>query len=185
GPAPGPWRRALLPAGQRRALAAAGSASGSGVGGRSGGESGGDRHRGTGAAASARCGAAVGGARRGSFVTRNAAAPAARRLSIGSGLRHAGPFPADQGVPAAMRCDNDLPMAEPRTVTTVVSVALAVVCASWAVYEIKHDEAPAAFRGTAAGASMVQPIAVITARARERAIDIGPPAIGTANAHEP
>lgn len=76
-------------------------------------------------------------------------------------------------------------MADPRTVTTVVSIALAVVCASWAVYEIKHDDAPAgAFRAGAAGAPAVQPIAVITVPARERNIDIGLQAIGTANANE-
>lgn len=94
-------------------------------------------------------------------------------------------FAQIKGAAAALRCDNGRPMADPRTVTTVVSIALAVVCASWAVYEVKHEDAPAsAFRATAAGATAVQPIAVITVPARERDIDIGLQAIGTAHANE-
>ena len=76
-------------------------------------------------------------------------------------------------------------MADPRTVTTVVSVALALVCASWAVYQTKHDDAPGAFNAAARGSPVAQPpIAVVTAPARERDIDIGLQAIGTANANE-
>lgn len=76
-------------------------------------------------------------------------------------------------------------MADPRTVTTIVSIALAVACAGWAIYEAKHSSAagPAA-AGPLRAASAPAAIAVITAVAHERQLDIGLQAIGTANANE-
>lgn len=77
-------------------------------------------------------------------------------------------------------------MADPRNVTTAVSIALAVVCAGWAIYEVKHDDPPGGgFNAISQGAPMAQPaIAVITVPARERDINVGLQAIGTANANE-
>ncbi len=76
-------------------------------------------------------------------------------------------------------------MADPRTITTVVSIAFAVACAGWAIYEAKHSSAAAPdaampLRAVSAPAA----IAVITAVAHERQLDIGLQAIGTANANE-
>lgn len=78
-------------------------------------------------------------------------------------------------------------MADTRTVVTSFSVALALVCASWAIYESKHDSpagpmggAPAA-QGAAPGPAPVQ---VITAEAVQRPIDVALEAIGTANSNE-
>ncbi len=80
-------------------------------------------------------------------------------------------------------------MADARTVVSGISIALALVCAGWAVYEIKHDAPP---RGPAAQAR--QPgaggnrnaavISVITAVAKQRDINVGIEAIGTANSNE-
>lgn len=76
-------------------------------------------------------------------------------------------------------------MAEPRTVITAASVALALVCAGWAIYESKHDAAPGNFAGGFADASRAQaPTPVITAPATERVLQIGLEAIGTAVANE-
>lgn len=82
-------------------------------------------------------------------------------------------------------------MAEARSIVTGVSIALALVCASWAIYESKHDGAtggaaqqgrpPGAAAGRPGGAA---PVPVITATARRRPIDIAIEAIGTANANE-
>lgn len=76
-------------------------------------------------------------------------------------------------------------MSEPRTVVAVVSVALAVVCAGWAIYESKHDT-PAdnnAMSGSAMGGAQA-PVRVVTAPARQRQLNVGLEAIGTAGANE-
>ncbi len=76
-------------------------------------------------------------------------------------------------------------MSEPRTVVAVVSVALAVVCAGWAIYESKHD-APAdnaAMSGSGAGSTQAS-IRVVTAPVQQRRLDVGLEAIGTAGANE-
>jgi hypothetical protein len=78
-------------------------------------------------------------------------------------------------------------MTDARTIVSVVSVAIALVCAGWAVYEIKHKpdgSAPAAAaRPGAGGGRGPAPISVITAAAEQRAINVGIEAIGTANSN--
>jgi membrane fusion protein (multidrug efflux system) len=61
---------------------------------------------------------------------------------------------------------------------------LAVVCAGWAIYESKHDTPAdnAAMAGAASGGAL--PTRVITAPVRERQLNIGLEAIGTAGANE-
>ncbi len=82
-------------------------------------------------------------------------------------------------------------MADTRSIIATISIAFGLVCAGWAVYEAKHGSAP---QGQAqagppggpprAGAGGGAPIAVITAPVKQRAIDVGIEAIGTANANE-
>jgi membrane fusion protein (multidrug efflux system) len=82
-------------------------------------------------------------------------------------------------------------MADTRSIVASISIAFGLVCAGWAVYEAKHTSAPQgqaqggpprAGGGGAAGGGA--PIAVITAPVKQRAIDVGIEAIGTANANE-
>jgi membrane fusion protein (multidrug efflux system) len=73
-------------------------------------------------------------------------------------------------------------MADPRTVTTVASIALAVACASWAIYEAKHDTPVDTFAVTGPRAPVAVP--VITAEAQLRQLRAGLQAIGTAVANE-
>jgi membrane fusion protein (multidrug efflux system) len=76
-------------------------------------------------------------------------------------------------------------MAEPRTIVTVASVAFALVCGGWAIYESKHDGPPAGQAGGFQGGARVQPvIQVITAPASERRLAVGLEAIGTAGSNE-
>jgi membrane fusion protein, multidrug efflux system len=82
-------------------------------------------------------------------------------------------------------------MAEPRSIVTLVSIALAIGCAGWAIYASKHEPVPAGggFAGGGGGgpggAQRAQaPIQVITAAAEEREIDVGLEAIGTAVSNE-
>lgn len=75
-------------------------------------------------------------------------------------------------------------MADPRTAIAAVSVALALVCASWAIYEAKHDDAAASFAPLSGQPRAAAPIQVITAPVRERELNVGLQAIGTANANE-
>lgn len=78
-------------------------------------------------------------------------------------------------------------MADARTVVTGVSVALAVICAGWAVYESKRDPLAGASTLPArpgGGPAAPAAIAVITAEAQRRPIDVGIEAIGTANSNE-
>src|SRR5690349_9458204 len=80
-------------------------------------------------------------------------------------------------------------MADTRTVVAAIGITFGLACASWAVYEAKHAAAPAAQQqgrpqqggGARSGAA---PIAVITAPVKQRAINAGIEAIGTANANE-
>nr|PZN69217.1 MAG: efflux transporter periplasmic adaptor subunit [Pseudomonadota bacterium] len=74
-------------------------------------------------------------------------------------------------------------MADPRTVTTVASVVLAVACASWAIYEAKHDRPVDTF-AAAAGPRAPVAVQVITAEAQLRPLRVGLQAIGTAVANE-
>jgi membrane fusion protein (multidrug efflux system) len=82
-------------------------------------------------------------------------------------------------------------MAEARSIVTGASLALALICASWAVYESKHAArggggAPATQSrpGGPAGAAGNDAIPVMTATADQRQIDVGIEAIGNANANE-
>jgi membrane fusion protein, multidrug efflux system len=77
-------------------------------------------------------------------------------------------------------------MAEPRSVVAAVSVVLALVCASWAIYESKHDSAPGGGdAGGGVGASRSQPaVHVVSATAAERPLKVGLEAIGTAVSNE-
>jgi len=79
-------------------------------------------------------------------------------------------------------------MADTRTVVAAIGIAFGLACASWAVYETKHDAAPGAQQGRArqgsSAPSGAAPIAVITAPVKQRAINAGIEAIGTANANE-
>jgi membrane fusion protein (multidrug efflux system) len=86
-------------------------------------------------------------------------------------------------------------MTDKRTIVTAASLALALVCAGWAIYESKHDApggsqaqgqgrppgAPAAAFGGQGGGS---PVSVVTAIAARRQINVGIEAIGTAGANE-
>lgn len=75
-------------------------------------------------------------------------------------------------------------MAEPRTAITAVSIAFALVCASWAIYVSKRDTPVTASAAAGGATSGTPPIQVITAEARERQLDVGLQAIGTAVANE-
>lgn len=80
-------------------------------------------------------------------------------------------------------------MADARTVVTGISIALALVCAGWATYVIKHEGSGsnASAQGRPAGAgggSAANPIPVITAVAASQPLNIGLEAIGTANSNE-
>ena len=98
-------------------------------------------------------------------------------------------------------------MADTRSIVTAASIALALVCAGWAVYESKHKPAPGGFAGIPGGAQQGRPAAggegrpggrppgaggagggdsipVLTATAQNRQINVGIEAIGTANANE-
>lgn len=83
-------------------------------------------------------------------------------------------------------------MADVRSIVTGASLALALACAGWAVYESKHDT-PAGgpsqggqFRPAGAGGpgGAGDVISVLTATAERRQIDVGIQALGTANANE-
>jgi membrane fusion protein, multidrug efflux system len=82
-------------------------------------------------------------------------------------------------------------MADTRTTITAASMAFALACATWAIYESKHDSPaggaarPGASRPAGGGAGAgPAPIAVVTAVAESQKIDVGIEAIGTANANE-
>jgi membrane fusion protein (multidrug efflux system) len=82
-------------------------------------------------------------------------------------------------------------MADARSIVTGASLALALICASWAVYESKHGApggggAPAGQSRPRAqnGAGGSDAIPVMTATAEQRQIDVGIEAIGNANANE-
>ena len=92
-------------------------------------------------------------------------------------------------------------MADTRSIVTGASIALALLCAGWAVYESKHQAAPGGFAGAqqgrpAAGGAPAaggrpgaaggggDSIPVLTATAENRQINVGLEAIGTANANE-
>jgi membrane fusion protein (multidrug efflux system) len=95
-------------------------------------------------------------------------------------------------------------MAETRSIVTAASLALALFCAGWAIYESKHQAAPGGASGqqqgrpgggAGAGASAGnrpggggagggESIPVLTATAESRQINVGIEAIGTANANE-
>jgi membrane fusion protein (multidrug efflux system) len=81
-------------------------------------------------------------------------------------------------------------MAEARSIVTGASVALALICASWAVYESKHRPASApqagqfGQRGPGAASGGNDAIPVLTAAAEQRQINVGIEAIGNANANE-
>jgi len=76
-------------------------------------------------------------------------------------------------------------MSEPRTLIAIVSVGLAVVCAGWAIYESKHDTPADNNAMSTGGVGAAQAaIRVVTAPVRERSLDVGLEAIGTAGANE-
>ncbi|MEO6079766.1 MAG: efflux RND transporter periplasmic adaptor subunit [Steroidobacteraceae bacterium] len=80
-------------------------------------------------------------------------------------------------------------MADVRTVVTGISIALALACAGWAIYEVKHEAPAGAPRAQtrqpgAGGTSGGAPITVVTAVAKQRDINVGIEAIGTANSNE-
>ncbi len=79
-------------------------------------------------------------------------------------------------------------MTDARTIVSVVSVGLALVCAGWAVYEIKHQpdggSAPPAGQQRPGANRAPAAVSVITAEAQQRAINVGIEAIGTANSNE-
>ncbi|HMA10464.1 MAG TPA: efflux RND transporter periplasmic adaptor subunit [Steroidobacteraceae bacterium] len=93
-------------------------------------------------------------------------------------------------------------MADSRSIVTGASIALALVCAGWAIYESKHQAAPGGFAGAQQGrpgAGGTTPagarpgaatggggdaIPVLTATAERRQINVGIEAIGTANSNE-
>jgi membrane fusion protein, multidrug efflux system len=99
-------------------------------------------------------------------------------------------------------------MAETRSIVTGASIAIALLCAGWAVYESKHQPAPGGFSGAPFGQQQggagsapgggrpgggARPggagaggdsIPVLTALAESRQINVGIEAIGTANANE-
>jgi membrane fusion protein, multidrug efflux system len=82
-------------------------------------------------------------------------------------------------------------MTDTRTIITAASVGLALLSVGWAIYESKHDSPPGGqgqgqFRpqGGAPGAGGSPAVAVVTAIAGRRQIEVGIEAIGTAGANE-
>jgi membrane fusion protein (multidrug efflux system) len=92
-------------------------------------------------------------------------------------------------------------MTDTRTIVTAASLALALLCAGWAIYESKHDSpggnSQAGAQGRSAGAAGAPgnpnaggqggsspPVNVVTAVATRRQINVGIEAIGTAGANE-
>jgi membrane fusion protein (multidrug efflux system) len=86
-------------------------------------------------------------------------------------------------------------MADARTVVSVISIALALGCAGWATYVVKHQapagSAPAQIQSRGSGGGNAggggagaNPIQVITAVATPRNINVDLEAIGTANSNE-
>lgn len=87
-------------------------------------------------------------------------------------------------------------MADARTAITGISIALALVCAGWAIYESKHDapaggppaqsrpRGPGSGQGGPGASTGASPIAVVTAVAALRPINVNIEAIGTANSNE-
>lgn len=81
-------------------------------------------------------------------------------------------------------------MADVRNTVTAVSIALALVCASWAIYEAKHagprggPQAAGRPQGAGSPAGGGAPVTVVTAPTQLRVIEGGIEAIGTANANE-
>jgi membrane fusion protein (multidrug efflux system) len=76
-------------------------------------------------------------------------------------------------------------MPDARSVITVVSVGVALVCGGWAIYESKHDglssvDAPM----TGGEARAPQTVQIVTAEAGQRQLQVGLEAIGTAVANE-
>jgi len=81
-------------------------------------------------------------------------------------------------------------MAEARSIVTGASLALALICASWAVYESKHHAppgGPGAQQGrprAQGGGAAADAVPVLTATAENRQINVGIEAIGNAIANE-
>jgi multidrug efflux pump subunit AcrA (membrane-fusion protein) len=82
-------------------------------------------------------------------------------------------------------------MKDTRTIITAASVAVALLSATWAVYESKHDASGGGSQvqgrpqGGAPGApGGSAPVSVVTALAQRRQIEVGIEAIGTAVANE-
>lgn len=83
-----------------------------------------------------------------------------------------------------------------RNFVTAASLALALLCAGWAIYESKHDALPGNMQagaqrpggpgaaGGPGGQGGSQAVSVVTAVASRRQIDVGLEAIGTAGANE-
>jgi membrane fusion protein (multidrug efflux system) len=77
-------------------------------------------------------------------------------------------------------------MADTRSVVTAVSIAFGLIASGWAVYEVKHEAAPAVQlppQGPG-GRPGIAPLPVITAGVQRRVINAGIQAIGTANSNE-
>jgi membrane fusion protein, multidrug efflux system len=93
-------------------------------------------------------------------------------------------------------------MSDSRTVITGASIAVALLCAGWAIYASKHAAAPGGGAGAAGSPGSARPagapagagggprteggqgIVVVAAPARREAISVAIEAIGTANANE-
>jgi membrane fusion protein (multidrug efflux system) len=85
------------------------------------------------------------------------------------------------------QCNNVCSMTDARTVVSVISIALALACAGWATYVVKHDApagSPVAQNQSRGGGGGANPIQVITAIATARNINVDLEAIGTANSNE-
>lgn len=76
-------------------------------------------------------------------------------------------------------------MPDARSVITVVSVAVALVCGGWAIYESKHDGASSVDAQMPDGAARAaQAVQIVTAEVGQRQLQVGLEAIGTAVANE-
>src|SRR6185369_7903319 len=133
----------------------------------------------------------VGGSRRATQLARRTAVPGRIRVAGHHGHRIVPKQIASRPLTVCVRRCNNSRMAEARSIVTGASLALAVICASWAVYATKHH-APAAGgpqaqqarpRGPGGGGN-ADAVPVLTASAESRQINVGIEAIGNAIANE-
>ena len=75
-------------------------------------------------------------------------------------------------------------MPNPRNLATPISIAVAVICAAWAIYATQHQSAPGAAPGAGAGARSNAPAYVTLAPVRSERVSQKLEALGNARANE-